>query len=66
MPIAPGTKIGAYEIQAPLGGRVLGSDEQKRRHMSSVTRITVLAILLVLPAHLLSITKHSDNRLQPV
>ncbi len=52
MPIAPGTKIGTYEIQAPLGGRVLGSDEQKRRHMSSVTRITVLAILLVLPAHL--------------
>ena len=54
MPIAPGSTIGPYEIQAPLGeGGVLGLDGTKRRHMSSTTRVTVLAILLVLPAQLI-------------
>ena len=51
MPIAPGTKIGPYEIQAPLGSGGVLSDETTRRHMSSITRLTMVAILLVLPAH---------------
>src|SRR5690349_14969730 len=49
MPIEPGTRLGPYEVLAPLPG---GAEEREERYKASDTRVNRLGTLQVLPPEL--------------